>query len=296
MTVDAASLTQALQGALRTAETAPTVSSVGLSVLLVSLLPLAAVVPMTLVCLAVAARLPPLPAACVILTGSAVNTILAWVLARTVFGARIEEWLQRRGGWLAEVREGALREPLKWAFLARYVPAPFIAAPMVLSSAGVGLGTTLLGSLLGMAPWTAVYVYAAHAGSQDSLAGFSRAAAVLVLGYTALRLVRKRIVPPQSGAAPMKPRTQGLPVVRLITVPGQDLSEDARRDLGALRDSLGFEVDECPLEAGDMGPDARYRDHAPVALLGGERLFNYQIDENALRERLKRLKQTAEKA
>jgi uncharacterized membrane protein YdjX (TVP38/TMEM64 family) len=296
--MDASALMQALRESLRSAQVPPSASALGLNFALVALLPLAVVVPMTLVCLAVAARLPAAPAALVILAGAGANTTLAWILARTVFGARIEDWLQRKGGRLAAVRDGALREPLKWSFLARYVPAPFVAAPMVLSSAGVGLGTTLLGSLLGMAPWTAVYVYAAHAGTQDSVTGFSRAAAVLVLGYTLLRLLRKRLEVPKDplSGAPLKPRADGRPVIRLYTLPGQELSQDARRDLAGLRDALGFEVDESPLDPGATGQDARLLDHAPVAFLGGERLFNYQVDENVLRERLRRLGPEKEKA
>ncbi|HTB22379.1 MAG TPA: VTT domain-containing protein [bacterium] len=295
---DLAALAQALRESLRAAQVEPGAAALGLSFALVALLPLAVVVPMTLVCLAVAARLPAAPAALVILAGAGTNTALAWILARTVFGARVEQWLQRRGGWLGAVREGALREPLKWSFLARYVPAPFVAAPMVLSAAGVGLGTTLWGSLLGMAPWTAVYVYAARAGTQDSVTGFSRAAAVLVLGYTLLRLLRKRLEIRKDAPSrePLKPRAPGRPVIRLYTLAGQDLSEDARRDLVALRDALGFEVDESPLRPGGTGQDERLLDHAPVAFLGGERLFNYQMDENVLRARLARLGQEKESA
>jgi uncharacterized membrane protein YdjX (TVP38/TMEM64 family) len=288
--MDAGALMQALQGSLRAAEAEPSAASLALAFLFVALLPLAVVVPMTLICLAVAARLPPTEAAAVIMAGAGANTVIAWTLARTVFGSRIEVWLERRGGWLGAVRDGARRQPLKWAFLARYVPAPFIAAPMVLSSTGVGLGTTLLGGLLGMVPWTTIYVYAAHAGRQNSITGISRAVAVLVLGYTLVRLLLLRLkARPEPVGGPLKPRVGGLPVIRLFTVPGQDLSDDARRDLANLRDTLGFEVDEISLAPGGSGPDERYRDHAPVALLEGERLFNYQMDENALRERLRRL-------
>src|SRR5665213_3663408 len=293
--MDAAALTQTLQGMLRSAQTEATVGSVATAFAIVALLPMAGVVPMTLVCLAVAARLPPVPAFLVILSGAEANTLIAWVVARTVFGARVEDWLQRRGGWLGAVRDGAVREPLKWAFLARYMPAPFIAAPMVLSAAGVGLGTTLLGTLLRMTPWAAVYVYATHAGRQDSIAGFSRAAAVLVLGYTVLRLLRRRLADPGPQSHLLVPRRVGVPLIQLYTLEGQELSADARRDISRFRDSLGFEVEEILLGAGDAGGNERFRNHAPVAVLNGERLFNYQMDENVLKERLLRLKRTSEK-
>jgi uncharacterized membrane protein YdjX (TVP38/TMEM64 family) len=295
--MDAATLMHGLQGSLRAAEAEPTAGSLALAVAFVALLPLALIVPMSLICLAVAAKLPPLAAAAVILAGAEANTVIAWTLARTVFGSRLEAWLERRGGWIGSVRDGARREPLKWAFFARYMPAPFIAVPMVLSSAGVGLGTTVLGGLLGMLPWTALYVYVAHAGRQSSVAGITRAVAILILGVVLLRLLRLRFkARPAAESGPLKPRADGPPLIRLYTIPGQDLSDDARRDLAALRDALGFEVDESPISPGETGPDARYRDHAPVAMLGGERLFNYQMDENALRERLRRLGPAKEKA
>ena len=284
---------QALQGILHTASVEPTSGSLALAVALVTVLPMAGFVPMTLVCLAVAAKLPAVPAVAVILTGVAANTTIAWVLARTVFGARIEDWLQRRGGWLGAVRAGAHAQPLKWAFLARYVPAPFIAAPMVLSSTGVGLGTTLMGSLIAMLPWTAVYVYVSRAGREDTLPGISRAVGALALAYLLLMALRSRLLARAVPAPerPLMPRREGLPVVRLFTIPDQDLSEEARRELAALRDALGFEVEEIPLAGGDGEEARRYGDHAPVAILGGERLFNYKMDEHVLRERLLRHRQ-----
>lgn len=287
----------ALHSSLANAAQEPSAGSLALAAALVTVLPLSAVVPMTLICLAVAAALPPLTAAAVILTGVAVNTVIAWSLARSVFGARIEGWLKRRGGWLAALREGARSQPLKWALLSRYLPAPFIAAPMVLSSTGVGLGTTLLGSLLGMLPWTLVYVYVVRAGREDSVTGIGRALGALALAYLALLLLRsrmkQRLHPP---LGPLKARRQGGPLILLYTLPGQELSDDARAELAGLRDSLGFEVEETSLDSEGVrgGALERYRDHAPVALLNGERLFNYQVDRNLLRHRLGRPPQDGE--
>ncbi len=254
----------------------------------VALLPLSGVVPMTLLCLAVAARLPPLPAAAAILGGAAANTVLAWTAARSALGPKARAWLDRRGGWTAAVAQGARREPLKWAFLARYVPAPFVAAPVVLATAGVGLGTTLAGTLLGMAPWTAVYLYAAGAGREETAKGFGRAALALLAAYVVVRLLRSRLRPREPQAAPLRPRKPGTPVVRLYTLPGQDLSDEARDELAGLRDELGFEVEETALPAAGGGEGAAYADHAPVALLDGERLFSYKVDANALRARFGR--------
>lgn len=265
----------------------PSAATLALAAALVGLLPLALVVPMTLVCLAVAHLLPPAEAAAAILGGVAINTCLSWGLARTVFGARVEAWLERRGGGFAALRAGARRSPLKWAFLGRYVPAPFALAPMVLASAGVGLGATLLGSLLGMLPWTLAYIHFAPAGGEASLARLGRGALGLLLAFALAAWLRRRA---QGAAAadgePLRPRRGDRPLVRLYSLPGQALSLEARAELGALREELGFEVEELVLDGSEPEAASRYRDHAPVALLGAERLFNYKMDENVLRRRL----------
>jgi uncharacterized membrane protein YdjX (TVP38/TMEM64 family) len=293
-----ASWMHALHASLAGAALQPSAGSLALAVALVTVLPLSGVVPMTLICLAVAASLPPLTAAGVILSGVAGNTLIAWSLARTVFGARIEGWLKRRGGWMAALREGARSQPLKWALLSRYAPLPFVAAPMVLSSTGVGLGTTLLGSVLGMLPWTGIYLYVVRAGREDSVDGIGRALGVLVLFYLGLLVLRRRMrtAPADGARGPLKARREGTPLLRLYTLPGQELSDDARAELAGLRDSLGFEVEETSLDADGVrgGELERYRDHAPVALLDGERLFNYQVDRNVLRRRLGRPAQDGE--
>jgi hypothetical protein len=243
---------------------------------------------MSLLCLLVATAFKPWLAGPLIMTGLLLNTAFAWGLARTVFGARLEAWLERRGGALGAIREGARREPLKWAILARFIPAPYMAQPMVLASTGVGLGTTVLGSFIGMSPWTAAYVWAGQAGRQGSLGGLAKAAAALVLVYALAIWLRKRAL---AQAAPalerLRPRGPGRPTLKLYTVPGHDLSDEARRELAQLRDRLDFEVDEEPLgEGSDPALRAAYEDHAPVATFDGHKLFNFKMDENVLALRL----------
>lgn len=269
------------QEILREAAKSPGPGSLALAALLVTLLPFTLVLPMSLVCLAVAASLPPVPAAAVILAGVSLNTALAWTLARTVFGERVERWLARKGGWLGAAAVEARQSPLKWTFVARYLPAPFVAAPMVLSTAGVGLGTTVLGSALGMLPWTVIYVLVARAGREDSLAGIGRAAAGLVLAYAAASLLTRRF----AKRKPLKPRAAGRPVLKLYTRPGQEASETARRDLAALRDELGFEVDERSEAELAQGPD---EGRAPLARFGDGAAFTADIDIAALRKKVPR--------
>jgi uncharacterized membrane protein YdjX (TVP38/TMEM64 family) len=263
----------------------PTPSRLALVVLLLGVLPFA-FAPMTLLTLGAAAAFRPAVAAPVIMGGLLLNTALAWLLARSVVGARLEAWLERRGGALGAIREGARRDGLKWAILCRYVPAPFVAQPMVLASTGVGLGTTVLGSFIGMLPWVGAYVWVAKAGRQGSLRSLGLAFLGLAAAFLLASWLRKRYATPPATAL-LRPRDPALPCLTLYTVPGQELSDEARAELGALRDRLHFEVDEQSLGAG-ADPQLRelYEDHAPVALFDGHKLFNFKMDENVLRVRL----------
>lgn len=265
----------------------------------VSLAPLTLVVPMTVVCLG-AALLPAGWAAAVILGGVATNTALSWGLARTFIGRRLERWLEARGGRLAAVREGARRAPLTWAILSRFLPAPFSAVPMALAATGVGLGTTVLGSLIGMAPWTLVYIWVVWAGRIDSVGAIGQAVTLVVLMGLLLNWARGRALAAASPPAPppplprLSPRQPGRPVLLLNTLQGQAHSDEARADLAAWRDRLGFEVDEQPLEGAPLAWRERYQHHAPVAFFEGRELFNFKMDENALKLRLRQWREGKE--
>ena len=55
-----------------------------------------------------------------------------------------------------------------------------------------------------------------------------------------------------------------------------------------LRDPLGFEVQEISVGEGAPEPLVKaYADHAPVAIFDGNKLFNFQMDENVLKVRLR---------
>jgi hypothetical protein len=194
--------------------------------------------------------------------------------------------MERRGGALAAIRAGARSGGLKWSILCRFVPAPFFAQPMVLASTGVSLGTTVLGSFIGMCPWVAAYIWVAHAGRQGSLRSLGLAGLSLVAVYVLAFTLRKRFASPPPQAL-LRPRDPAKPCLILYTVPEHELSDEARLELGALRERLQFEVDEQSLgPAADPELRELYEDHAPVALFDGHKLFNFKMDENVLRVRL----------
>jgi hypothetical protein len=206
----------------------------------------------------------------------------------------MESWLEARGGRLGAVREGARREPLKWAILSRFLPVPFSAVPMALASTGVGLGVTVVGSLIGMAPWTCVYIWVVRAGREGSVAAIGQALTAVALLWILVSWARRRLLaaPPEepalaAPAAPLTPRREDAPRVTLLTLPDQ-VSLEARAELAAWRDSLDFEVEETVLdERSDPGLRLRYQNHAPVAIFEGEALFNFKMDENLLALRLR---------
>jgi len=73
--------------------------------------------------------------------------------------------------------------------------------------------------------------------------------------------------------------------VVLYGAEGCHLCERARAQLAALREELGFELDEVDV-GGDPELEARYREWLPVVEIDGERAFVYHLDEDALRRRL----------
>jgi hypothetical protein len=66
---------------------------------------------------------------------------------------------------------------------------------------------------------------------------------------------------------------------------GCHLCDRALAQVRALRDELGFELDEVAID-GDAELEARYRELIPVVELDGERLFTYFVHEEAFRRRL----------
>jgi glutaredoxin len=75
------------------------------------------------------------------------------------------------------------------------------------------------------------------------------------------------------------------PRVAVFHAAGCHLCERALALVRALRDELGFELDEVAID-GDAELEARYRELIPVVELDGERLFTYFVHEEAFRRRL----------
>jgi glutaredoxin len=74
-------------------------------------------------------------------------------------------------------------------------------------------------------------------------------------------------------------------VVTVFTAPGCHLCADAIATLRGLQGELSFELDERDITTDDALHRA-YLERIPVIVLDDEELFDYFVDERALRERL----------
>jgi glutaredoxin len=66
---------------------------------------------------------------------------------------------------------------------------------------------------------------------------------------------------------------------------GCHLCERALAQVRALRDELGFELEEVAID-GDPELEAAYRELIPIVEIDGERVFTYYVHESAFRRRL----------
>jgi len=66
---------------------------------------------------------------------------------------------------------------------------------------------------------------------------------------------------------------------------GCHLCERAREAVTALRNEIGFELEEVLID-GDPELEARYRELLPVVEIDGERAFVYFVPPDAMRRRL----------
>jgi glutaredoxin len=74
-------------------------------------------------------------------------------------------------------------------------------------------------------------------------------------------------------------------VITLYGRPGCHLCDDAREALLRVRAQAPFTLREVDIEADD-DLLRRYLERIPVVTLNGEELFDYHVDEEALRSRL----------
>ena len=75
------------------------------------------------------------------------------------------------------------------------------------------------------------------------------------------------------------------PEVVVFHAAGCHLCERALAKVRALRDELGFELDEVAID-GDPELEGQYRELIPVVEIDGERVFTYYVHEQALRRRV----------
>jgi glutaredoxin len=73
--------------------------------------------------------------------------------------------------------------------------------------------------------------------------------------------------------------------ITVYSRPGCHLCADAMTALRELQDELGFALHEHDID-GDETLQRAYFERIPVVALDGEELFDYFVDEKALRERL----------
>ena len=81
--------------------------------------------------------------------------------------------------------------------------------------------------------------------------------------------------------SPSPPNT----LVRIFHAQGCHLCERARAQVAALREELGFELEEVDI-GGDPELEARYREWVPVVEIDGVRAFAYYVQPDAFRRKL----------
>jgi glutaredoxin len=74
-------------------------------------------------------------------------------------------------------------------------------------------------------------------------------------------------------------------LVRIYHAQGCHLCERARAQVAALREELGFELEEVDI-GGDPELEARYREWLPVVEIDGVRAFVYYVQPDAIRRKL----------
>ncbi len=281
--------------ALRRASQESGPAKVAVILALAALLPFS-LVPITVVFFSAALVLPAKAAMPVILCGALLNTSLAYA-AGLSYGARLAEFLglDRFAAYRA-LKAGAGSHGFKMALLSRFIPSPFVLQAMVGAAIGIRLWQMLCGTFLAMLPWTLLYVAFPEAVRRGDLRLLGPVLGVLAVMTGLGWWVRAKLTSaspaqakgPAQEPGPLAPQAPALgPELTLYTLPGDPACADARRELVRLRPLLGFEVRELDIAAQPREVEALYREHVPVLLLGDEKLFSFQVDENLLKLRMK---------
>ena len=254
-------------------------------VALIALLPFV-LVPVSALFIVASLSLPPMAAVLCIICGSTLNAALAWAAGRQL-GEPLLKRLGAEGKILGFLRQGVKEHPWLTAAICRSVPVPYAIVGISAAIAGLGFWHLVLSSLVVVSPWALLYVFSTEAVRRGDLRFIGLASAALGVVLMATWWAKNRAAAVPGNSEPLTPRSPAAgPLLTLYTVSGHDACLDARHELYRLRDELGFEVQEVDL-SGQSGLDPALTDHAPVLYLGPQKLFSFQIDENALRTYLK---------
>ena len=129
------------------------------------------------------------------------GALLGYWIARRASGARVLRLIEEQPKWAAVHRSlvgGSFGRTLLVVTLLRLAVTPFAMTNLVLAAVGVGPGTYLLGTVLGLAPRTGAVVFLAHAVNQLTFGKLEHrwlwissmiltAITVLVIGHMAQR-------------------------------------------------------------------------------------------------------------
>jgi uncharacterized membrane protein YdjX (TVP38/TMEM64 family) len=254
--------------------------------LMIALLPFA-MVPITLLLISAAVALGPAAAFAAILGGSTLNTALSFAAGHFWGRQAIEALGLERFKLMQALKDGAQEHGFRMALVSRCMPVPFCLPGIAAAVVGIGFWQMLLGTLAMMLPWAVLYVFFTEAIRSGEARFLAPALAVLALISIGGWWLRRKAGGDPVPAGPLSPQSPALgPELTLYTLAGNEACQDARRELWRLRPRLKFEVRELDLASnGELM--ARFQDHAPLLFMGEQKLFSFQVDENALESYLK---------
>jgi uncharacterized membrane protein YdjX (TVP38/TMEM64 family) len=146
-------------------------------------------VPVSLLCVAAGLAFEPIPAACLIWTGSLCSTVLTFFLGRFFGRGLVQRLLSGRWSGLKGWDAGAAKHGFQACLAARFLPIPFAVAGYAAGLSAVDLGSLLGATALAMLPWSIFYALFSRSLTQGSLSQ-----AALVLGLLALLVVLGLVV------------------------------------------------------------------------------------------------------